>query len=113
MPERARRAARGGRGQARGDGAAGTGNAGVFVTLGMQASFRPGAAVRGAVTREDAPDRPGWQEDGGSSGAGYPGQMDATELGRVRVTALDGKRAALSALWARRAVVLVFVRHFG
>jgi len=34
-------------------------------------------------------------------------------LGNVQVLALDGSRVGLASLWRERALVLVFVRHFG
>jgi hypothetical protein len=39
--------------------------------------------------------------------------MNLQSIGEVEVLGIDGERVRLSSLWMERALVLVFVRHFG
>jgi hypothetical protein len=39
--------------------------------------------------------------------------MDLTRLERVELTGADGEQHRLGDYWADRAVILVFLRHFG
>jgi hypothetical protein len=52
---------------------------------------------------------------GGRTVAGHTRETDwmPDEAGRARIRDLDGGEHELRELWAKRPVVLVFVRHFG